>query len=138
MPVILILAAIAIGSAAMTGAKAATATSAAGSVTTTSTALNVRSSASLGGSIVKKLAPGSYVTLIYKSGSWWYVEYAHGLYGYVSADFIRYVYGTYALDVSNAVGGLNVRSGAGTSYGVVGQLPPGRMVLVCGRKQRLV
>ncbi len=128
--VFLILAAIVIGSAAMTGAKAATVTSAAGIVTTTSTALNVRSSASLGGSIVKKLDPGSYVTLIYKSGNWWYVEYSSGRYGYVSADFIRYVYGTYALDVSDAVGGLNVRSGAGTSYGVVGQLPPGRMVLV--------
>ncbi len=127
---VLILAALLVGSAVTTGAGAMGVTSAAGVVTTTTTNLNVRSSAGLTGSIVYKLPPGSYVTLIYKTGNWWYVEYASGIYGYVSADYIRYVYGTYALQVSGAVGGLNVRSGPGTSYGIVDQLPPGRLVLV--------
>jgi uncharacterized protein YgiM (DUF1202 family) len=75
-----------------------------------STSLNVRSSAGLGGALVSKLAPGSYVTLIYKSGNWWYVEYAEGLYGYVSTDYIRFVYGSTRSRV-DLVRQLNMRSG---------------------------
>ncbi len=126
---VLVLVALLTGTAMTTGAKAAGVTSAAG-VVTSSTNLNVRSAASLSGTIVAKLTSGSNVTLIYKSGNWWYVEYASGQYGYVSADYIRYVYGTYALEVSNAIGGLNVRSGPSTSYGIVGTLPPDQLVLV--------
>ena len=126
---VLVLVALLTGTAMTTGAQAAGVTSAAG-VVTSSTNLNVRSAASLSGTIVAKLTSGSNVTLIYKSGNWWYVEYASGQYGYASADYIRYVYGTYALEVSNAIGGLNVRSGPSTSYGIVGTLPPDQLVLV--------
>ncbi|SHH52178.1 SH3 domain-containing protein [Sporobacter termitidis DSM 10068] len=114
----------------MPKAAAAGVTSAAGLVSTSSGALNVRSSAGTSGAILTKLYAGTYVTLITKTGSWWYVEYAPSAYGYVSADYIKYVYGTYAVQVAASSGNLNVRSGAGTSYGVIGTIPSGRTVLV--------
>jgi murein DD-endopeptidase MepM/ murein hydrolase activator NlpD len=109
-------------------ASAADATSAAGIITAGN--LNVRSSASTSGSILSVLPYGSYVTLIWKTGDWYYAEYANGRYGYVSAKYIRYVYGTYAAKTFVSSGSLNIRSGAGESYSVTGTLPIGRTVLI--------
>lgn len=111
-------------------AAAADITSAAGIVTVSYGSLNVRSAASSAGAILTKLSNGSYVTLIRKTGNWWCVEYAPSRYGYVSADFIKYIYGTYAVKVSSSVSALNVRSGPGTSYPISGTVPGGRTVLV--------
>ena len=61
--------------------QAANSASIAGTVTTASGALNVRSSASTSGKIVASLPRGSNVTLLSKSGSWWQVEYADGITG---------------------------------------------------------
>ena len=109
--------------------RAATASSAAGVVATGSTRLNVRSSASTSSSVVASLNKGSYITLIAKSGSWWQVEYAQGKYGYCHADYIQTVASTTAT-VQTQSTGLNVRSGAGTSYAVVGSLAKGETVLI--------
>lgn len=110
-------------------AEAATMSSKAGAVTTSSGALNVRSQASSGSSVVASLRKGSYITLISKSGSWWKVEYAKGKYGYCHADYITIVQGT-PVTVNTQSGGLNVRSGAGTSYGKVATLSKGEAVLL--------
>ena len=67
---------------------AADADSVAGKVTTSSTSLYVRATASLSGSKRASLAKGSYVTLLEKNGSWWRVEYGDGLYGYCYAPYI--------------------------------------------------
>jgi murein DD-endopeptidase MepM/ murein hydrolase activator NlpD len=109
-------------------ASATDATSAAGIVTAGN--LNVRSSGSTAGSILTTLPSGTYVTLIWKSGDWYYVEYSNGSYGYVSAKYIQYVYGTYAAKTSVSTGNLNVRSGAGESYSVTGTAANGQTVLV--------
>jgi murein DD-endopeptidase MepM/ murein hydrolase activator NlpD len=109
-------------------ASAADATSAAGIVTAYN--LNVRSAASTAGSILTTLPNGSYVTLLWKSGDWYYVEYANASYGYVSAKYIQYVYGTYAVKTSVSTGSINVRSGAGVSYPVIGTVSGGKTVLV--------
>lgn len=109
-------------------AEAATLSSKAGAVTTASGSLNVRSSASSGASVVASLKKGSYITLISKSGSWWKVEYAKGKYGYCHADYITIVQGT-PVTVNTKSGGLNVRSGAGTSYGKVATLSKGEVVI---------
>ncbi len=114
----------------MPKASAAEVTSAAGIVTTTSGSLNVRNEARSSGTVIAKLPAGTYITLISKTGSWWYVEYIHNGYGYVSADYTRYVGGTNAAITSTSSGNLNVRSGAGTSYAVTGTVPNGRTVLV--------
>jgi len=91
-------------------AQAATADAKAGQVTTASTGLNVRSSATTSSSIVTELRKGSFVTLLEKSGSWWRVEYAQGRYGYCHGDYITPVSGTVAR-VATQTTGLNVRSG---------------------------
>lgn len=111
-------------------ASAAEVTSAAGLVATTSGSLNVRSADSVGAVVLSKLPSGTHVTLINKTGNWWRVEYAPSSYGYVSADYIKYVNGTYAVQTSTTSGNLNVRGGAGTASPIVGSVPSGRTVLV--------
>ena len=76
--------------------QAANSASIAGTVTTASGALNVRSSASTSGKIVASLPRGSNVTLLSKSGSWWQVEYADGKYGYVHGDYMKSISGSFA------------------------------------------
>ena len=109
-------------------AKAADMTSKAGAVTTASSSLNVRSSASTTSRIATTLRKGSYITLLSKSGSWWKVEYGKNLYGYCHADYITIVEGTPATVVTQS-SNLNVRSGAGTNYAVQAQLAKGETVL---------
>lgn len=110
-------------------ANAATASSTAGIVNTSSGSLNVRSSASTNGSVVKKLSDGSYVTLISKSGAWWYVEYGKNQYGWCHSSYINIVNST-PRTVYTSSGSLNVRSGAGTSYAKTGSVASGETVLV--------
>ncbi|MDR1628732.1 MAG: peptidoglycan DD-metalloendopeptidase family protein [Oscillospiraceae bacterium] len=109
-------------------AKAADASSAAGVVSTASSNLNVRASASTTAAILTRLPKGSYVTLLSKSGSFWRVEYADGAYGYVHADYITQTAST-PVNVSISSGYLNVRSGVGTSYSAVAKLYKGDTVL---------
>lgn len=109
-------------------AEAATLSSKAGAVTTASGKLNVRSSPSSSASVVGSLNKGSYITLISRSGDWWKVEYAKGKQGYCHADYITIVQGT-PVTVNTQSGGLNVRSGAGTSYAKTGTLSKGETVL---------
>ena len=110
-------------------AQAATLTSTAGTVNVSSGRLNVRSGQSTGSAVVASLNKGSYVTLISKSGSWWYVEYAKGKYGYSHADYIKQVSSS-AATVQVSSGNLNVRSGAGTGYSIVDKLPKGETVVI--------
>lgn len=110
-------------------ASAASADSGAGLVSTASSSLNVRSSASTNAAVVSTLAKGSYVTLIAQSGNWWYVEYANGKYGYCHTNYISRVSSTAAY-VNITSGTLNVRSGAGTAHTVTGSLSKGRYVVV--------
>lgn len=112
-----------------TRVQAATVDSVAGVVSTASDPLNVRSGASTGSSVLTMLAKGSYVTLLSKSGSWWYVEYADGRYGYCHADYITAVDSSTAT-VATKTDPLNVRRGPGTSYGWIGSLPKGKTVVV--------
>jgi uncharacterized protein YgiM (DUF1202 family) len=110
-------------------ASAATANSLAGRVATSSGSLNVRRSASTSSEIVSSLYKGSYLTLMWQSGDWWYVEFDDGKYGYCHSDYIQTVSAT-AKTVKTASGNLNVRSGAGTSYSRIDSLPNGEVVLV--------
>lgn len=109
-------------------ANAATETSLAGQVSISSGWLNIRQSASTNSAIISSLYKGNYITLISKSGSWWYVEYAKGKYGYAHADYITTISGN-AKTVNITSGTLNVRSGAGTSYSRIGSLTKGEIVI---------
>ena len=110
-------------------ASAATMSSYAGAVTTSSGSLNVRSSASTASSIVATLKKGSHITLISKSGSWWKVEYEKGKYGYCHGDYITPIEGK-AVSVATQTGSLNVRSGPGTGYSKIASLAKGEVVIL--------
>ncbi len=108
---------------------AATDTSQAGIVSLSGGRLNVRNSASTSGAILTSLANGSYITLISKSGNWYYVEYADGKFGYCHKDYIKLDSGKTA-KVSTQSTSLNVRSGAGTGYSVKDSVKRGEIVIV--------
>lgn len=108
---------------------AATSTSQAGFVNITSGYLNVRSSASSGSAVKTTLKKGEFITLISKSGSWWYVEYGKGSYGYCHSNYIKSADSS-PHTVKLQSGSLNVRSGAGTSYTKTDSLSNGETVLV--------
>ncbi len=107
----------------------ATATSHAGIVSLSSGRLNVRNSASTSGVVLTSLANGSYITLISKSGNWYYVEYADGKFGYCHKDYIRLDSGKTAR-VNTQSTSLNVRSGAGTGYYVKDSVKRGEIVII--------
>ena len=103
--------------------------STAGIVSVSSGRLNVRRGASTSSQILTSINKGNYITLISKSGSWWYVEYGDGLYGYCHADYITpQTSSTATVKISS--GSLNIRSGAGTNYSRIGSLYKGETVVV--------
>ncbi len=101
----------------------------AGVVTVTSGTLNVRRSHSTDSSVVASLGKGSHITLVSKTGSWWYVQYGKDQYGYCYAHYITAVDSTPATVTLNW-GTLNVRSGAGTGYARIAALNNGESVVV--------
>lgn len=110
------------------GSSAATASSRAGKVATSSSALNLRSSASLSGTVVKQAKKGSYLTLLGKSGDWWKVEYAKGKTAYAHGDYIKTV-SSKVMYVATASGNLNVRSSASTGASIKTTLAKNTLVL---------
>ena len=112
---------------------AVTKDSVAGRVNTSSGHLNVRASASASSAIVTILAKGSYVTLISHTGSWWYIEYSAGKYGYCSDAYIEVVPTSFAGYVATSSTTLNVRDGAGTSFEVIYKLNKGQTVVVLSK-----
>lgn len=109
---------------------AAPAGSVAGVVTTVSSPLVVRASASAEAAHVATLAKGSTVTLVSKSGSWWYVEYSSGKYGYCHAGYIVQLSSSHSGYVSTSGGTLNIRSAASTSSAVKTRLEKGTGLVI--------
>lgn len=101
----------------------------AGRVNTSSTSLNVRSSPSSTASIKATLKKNTYVTLISKSGSYWYVRYSSDSYGYCHADYIYHVSAA-VRTVKTSSGNLRVRSSASLNASVQSYLPTGTYVTV--------
>lgn len=112
------------------GTSAATRTSIAGVVTTQSTPLNVRASASINGAWITTLPKGAVVTLLEKDGNWWHVEYAKGKFGYCSADYITVIADSAAAYVNTESTNLNVRTGPGLMYNVETSLPKGTAFVI--------
>ena len=100
-----------------------------GVVATNNGGLNVRKAAGTNSAIITSLPKGSYITLLSRTGDWWYVEYNKGQYGYCHAEYIRQISATIS-NVNTQSGNLNVRSGPGTSYTRIGSLSKGETVLV--------
>lgn len=98
--------------------------------------LNQRSSAGINGSILQVLSTGTIVTVI--SGptsangySWFYVT-ANAIDGYVAGQYLSAVGFIVGDDVFVNSNNVNIRSGAGTSYGVIDQLDYGVIGEVIG------
>ena len=107
--------------------------------------LNVRSGAGTGYSVIGSLSNGSKVEIVETSGTWYKIKYGSG-YGYVSKDYITVSSSSSGNSSSSSTGssssssttiqsgtvkvngGLNVRSGAGTGYSVIGSLSNGSKV----------
>lgn len=101
----------------------------AGRVNTASTALNVRSAPSSSATIKAKLPKNTYLTLISKSGDYWYVRYSENGYGYCHANYIYQVSGT-VRTVNTSSGRLRVRSAPRLDSTVTGYLQKGQFVSV--------
>lgn len=101
----------------------------AGIVATESGRLNVRSSASMGSAVITSVPKGSYFALIEKSGDWWKVEYSEGKFGFCHSDYVEIVSDA-AAKVSTQSGNLNVRSGAGKNYPIIGSVSKDENVII--------
>ena len=95
--------------------------------TVTASSLNFRSGPSTSHSIIGSLQKGQQVEYISESGSWAKVKY-NGVTGYVHGDYLTKSTST-GISTSqgttqyvNSTSGLNVRSGAGTTYSKLGTL----------------
>lgn len=110
-------------------AKAFTKPVGAGRVNTTSSSLNVRAAPSSTASVKTTLKKNAYLTLISKSGNYWYVRYSENGYGYCHENYIYQVSGT-VRTVNTTSGKLRVRSGASTSHAITGYLQKGQFVSV--------
>lgn len=98
--------------------------------------LNVRSGPGTGYKKLGKLANNSKVTLKGSTSGWYSINYS-GKTGYISSSYVSVSggqtssggsSGTYTVTAS----ALNVRKGAGTNYGVLGQLKSGNVVSASG------
>ncbi|MBX3071071.1 MAG: SH3 domain-containing protein [Thermomicrobiales bacterium] len=102
--------------------------------------LNLRSGAGTGYSVVTLMPNGAKVTLTgQSSGSWRAVTY-NGMSGWAHADYLSTSAPSSSGSTSGASGGgtarttagVNLRSGAGTSYGVLLVVPSGASVTLAG------
>ncbi|MCM0648620.1 SH3 domain-containing protein [Clostridium swellfunianum] len=101
--------------------------------TVTADVLNVRDGASTNFGVIGKLKKGERIKLGWREGNWWNIYFGdHG--GWVSADYInvfeeepkpKIQYG-----IVNVKSSLNVRSGAGTNYSLIGNLKNGVKVRI--------
>lgn len=98
-------------------------------VNTRSTSLNVRSSPSSSATVRTTVSRNTYVSLISKSGSYWYVRYSDNGYGYCHADYLYQVSGAVRY-VKTSSGELRVRNAPSTTSTIVSKLPSGTAVTV--------
>ncbi len=110
-------------------ANAQTAVYGVGKVKTASTGLNVRKNASKTSAVLTSLNRNSLVTLIKKSGDYWYVKYSATGYGYCNDDYITVVSKSSKI-VNTTSTNLNVRKSASTSASIAKKLPKGTKVPV--------
>ena len=98
-------------------------------VNTSSTSLNVRSSPSASATIKTTLKKNSYITLISKNGSYWYVQYSPSGYGYCHADYLLQV-SSKVKQVKTASGLLRVRSSPSLTATIQDHLSTGSIVTI--------
>ncbi len=101
----------------------------AGRVNTQSSSLNVRSSPSSNASVKTRLLKNTYITLISKTGSYWYIQYSSTGYGYCHENYI-YQVSSSVMQVKTQSGNLRVRAEASLNSAITDKLPSGEYVTV--------
>ena len=117
-----------------------------GKVVNVETSLRVRSGASTSHSVIGYLYDGNIFNIVGKSGSWYKISF-NGKKGYVSSEYVKEIsendnssnnsstdLGGKVGQVVNVTTSLRVRSGASTSYSIVGYLSNGEKFDINGRK----
>lgn len=90
----------------------------------TGSSLNVRQTPDITAAIISSLPAYSFIMIVGEAGDFYEVQYnTAGNYGYVSKDYILFVGSNYYLVTNIDGGNLNMRSGAGTSYGISAKIP---------------
>ena len=104
-----------------------------GAATVTATALNLRSEPDMSGAVLSCLPRGTVVLVTGQEDGWYKIWY-RGESGYMSKDYLSFsttaqsAFGTGTVEGSY----VNVRSGPGTSYSVLGQVGEGDTLPVTG------
>lgn len=125
-----------------------------GTVITDSEGLNMRTGAGTTYSIIQTLPKDTEIQVLGSGSNWYYIKYNDN-YGYVSSDFVFLTYNSKALydgypNIENAPsdmvftstpikavvstdsGGLNMRTGADTTYSIIQTIPKGTEIQVLG------
>ena len=101
---------------------------------TTTTAVNFRTGAGTGNSIIATLPAGTAVIVQESAGNGWYKVIYNGTTGYISGDYLKISttasgsFGTGTVTASS----VNFRSGASLNAGVIGSLSNGTTVTIIG------
>ncbi|MBE6049739.1 MAG: hypothetical protein E7214_03520, partial [Clostridium sp.] len=106
-------------------------------LSTSSSVLNVRSSASTSSSIIGTLGSGARVTVLGIEGNWFRINF-NGRSGYVSMDYSKLcdsdpLNATGSVKVSSSTGYLNVRSEPNTSCTIIGKLYAGNTINITAK-----
>ena len=138
----LVLGAATVAALGIAGAAASHVDAATVGVVQATTGLNVRSGAGTSYSKIGTLYAGAKATALGSSNGWTKINY-NGKTGYVSSTYLKNIAGsstsnsnsvssssTSATGTYSTTAGLNVRSGAGTSYSKIGTLTKGSLVKV--------
>ena len=101
---------------------------------TTTTAVNFRTGAGTGNSIISTLPAGTAVIVQESAGNGWYKVIYNGTTGYVSGDYLKIsasASGSFGAGTVTA-SSVNFRDGASLNAGVIGALPNGAAVKILG------
>jgi uncharacterized protein YraI len=109
-----------------------------GIVATESTALNIRAGTDTNSPIIAKAKRGATLRILGSSGSWYQVQLPNGAVGYVSSAYIRLTgvstanesYGVVATESTP----LNIRTGPGEKYQVIGTAQKGITLRILGKE----
>ena len=103
---------------------------AAGRVATGTARLHVRAAPSVSSTILTKLEPDAWVTVLGETGGWTRVCYDSDETGYVKSEYLKLKAGSFLAYADTDGARLNVRRGAGTGYEIKAKLSDGDRVAV--------
>lgn len=108
-----------------------------GTMLEANTALNVRSGPGTNYSVIGLIRPGARYNITGQSGSWYQIDY-NGKVGWVYGPLVTVMTGTVpAIPTGQGVEStttLNVRSGPGTQYGIIGRIYPGAVYRILSQQ----